>query len=153
MELDAADRQILAILQEDSRSSLDNLAIDTGLSAATVQRRIKRMRDVGIIEKDVVVLESTSLGWNMTFIVLVEMERERVHVLDEFKRKMRKEKQVQQCYYITGDADFALICYARDMSDYEELTRRLFFDDANVRRFRTSVVMSSVKRSLAVDTE
>jgi DNA-binding Lrp family transcriptional regulator len=84
---------------------------------------------------------------------MVEMERERLDVLDAFKRRMKAEPQVQQCYYITGEADFALVCLARDMADYEALTRRLFFDDANVRRFRTNVVMSPTKVGLDVGTE
>ena len=129
------------------------MADATGLSAATVQRRVKRLREASVIERETAVLDPASLGWAMTFLVLVEMERERIDVLDAFRRRMRSEPQVQQCYYITGDADFALICLARDMADYEQLTRRLFFDDMNVRRFRTSVVMERSKVGLDVGTD
>jgi len=129
------------------------MADATGLSAATVQRRVKRLREAGVIEREAAVLDPASLGWAMTFLVLVEMERERIDVLDAFRRRMCSEPQVQQCYYITGDADFALICLARDMADYEQLTRRLFFDDMNVRRFRTSVVMERTKVGLDVGTD
>ena len=153
VELDPADRTLLALLQKDGRTALDRMADATGLSAATVQRRVKRLREAGVIERESAVLDPASLGWAMTFLVLVEMERERIDVLDAFRRRMRSEPQVQQCYYITGDADFALICLARDMADYEQLTRRLFFDDMNVRRFRTSVVMDRTKVALDVGTD
>ena len=153
IELDPADRTLLALLQADGRTPLDRMADATGLSAATVQRRVKRLREAGVIERESAVLDPASLGWTMTFLVLVEMERERIDVLDAFRRRMRSEPQVQQCYYITGDADFALICLARDMADYEQLTRRLFFDDMNVRRFRTSVVMERTKVGLDVGTD
>lgn len=153
IELDPADRTLLALLQRDARTPLDRMAEATGLSAATVQRRVKRLRAQGVIDREAAVLDPASLGWAMTFLVLVEMERERIDVLDAFRRRMRSEPQVQQCYYITGDADFALICLARDMNDYEQLTRRLFFDDMNVRRFRTSVVMDRTKVGLDVGTE
>lgn len=86
----------------------------------------------------------------MTFLVLVELERERVDQLDAFRRRAKAEPRVQQCYYITGEADFALIVLARDMQDFQELTHRLFFDDANVKRFRTSVVMDRTKVGLTV---
>ena len=152
IELDLADRTLLALLQADGHTPLDRMADATGLSAATVQRRVKRLREAGVIEREAAVLDPASLGWTMTFLVLVEMERERIDVLDAFRRRMRSEPQVQQCYYITGDADFALICLARDMADYEQLTRRLFFDDMNVRRFRTSVVMERTKVGLDVGT-
>ena len=153
IELDSADRTLLALLQTDGRTLLDRMADATGLSAATVQRRVKRLREAGVIEREAAVLDPASLGWAMTFLVLVEMERERIDVLDAFRRRRRSEPQVQQCYYITGDADFALICLARDMADYEQLTRRLFFDDMNVRRFRTSVVMERTKVGLDVGTD
>ncbi|EGG95410.1 transcriptional regulator, AsnC family [gamma proteobacterium IMCC1989] len=89
----------------------------------------------------------------MTFIVMVELERERIDQLDAFRRIVRKEVQVQQCYYVTGEADFTLICTARNMADFEALTQRLFFENANVRRFRTSVVMDRAKVGLSVSTE
>nr|WP_255536358.1 Lrp/AsnC ligand binding domain-containing protein [Pacificimonas pallii] len=86
----------------------------------------------------------------MSFVILVELERERTDQLDTFKRAAQREPQVQQCYYVTGEADFVLLCVARDMDDFEQLTRRLFFDNENVRRFRTSVVMDRTKVGLAV---
>jgi DNA-binding Lrp family transcriptional regulator len=52
---------------------------------------------------------------------------------------------VQQIYYITGDADFCLICTAKSIEDFEAFTRRLFYKGSNVARFRTSVVMSRRK--------
>lgn len=153
LNIDSSDRLILSTLQTDARVSLDSLAHLTGLSPATVQRRIRRLRESGVIQRDATILDADALGWGMSFLVLVEMERERLDVLDAFKRRMRAEQQVQQCYYITGDADFALICLARDMKDFEQLTRRLFFDDSNIRRFRTSVVMDRTKVSLDVGVQ
>jgi DNA-binding Lrp family transcriptional regulator len=78
------------------------------------------------------------------------MERERADEIDAFRRKASKEPQIQQVYHITGDCDFILIALARDMDDYEQLVRRLLYDDPNIRRFRTSVVMGKSHRSLTV---
>ncbi|WP_107497007.1 Lrp/AsnC family transcriptional regulator [Thalassobius sp. I31.1] len=153
LDIDTHDRALLSALQADARVSLDNLAHLTGLSPATVQRRVRRLRESGVIKREAAILDADALGWGMSFLILVEMERERLDMLDAFKRRMRAEQQVQQCYYITGDADFALICLARDMNDFERLTQRLFFDDSNIRRFRTSVVMDRTKVSLNIGTE
>ncbi|MGR5209514.1 Lrp/AsnC family transcriptional regulator [Vibrio rotiferianus] len=153
IELDKADLAILSILQEDCRSPLDQIADEVGLSTVTVQRRIKRLRDSGVILRDVSVLDPEQLGWKMTFLVLVEMERERSDMLDNFRKRMINEPQVQQCYYITGEADFAVICLAKDMEDFEVLTHRLFFDDPNIRRFKTNVVMRRNKVGIDVMIE
>ena len=63
---------------------------------------------------------------------------------------MRAAPEVQQCYYITGDGDFILIITAADMTDYQRIIETLFFEDRNMKRFRTSVVLSSVKTSLTI---
>ncbi len=151
--IDKPDRIILEKLQANARISLEALADACGLSSASVQRRVKRLRDAQVIESEVAVLDPNALGQCMTFIVMVELERERIDQLDAFRRIVRKEVQVQQCYYVTGEADFTLICTARNMADFEALTQRLFFENTNVRRFRTSVVMDRTKVGLTVSTE
>ena len=151
--MDKPDRIILEKLQANSRISLEALVDACGLSSASVQRRVKRLRDAQVIENEVAVLDPNALGQCMTFIVMVELERERIDQLDAFRRIVRKEVQVQQCYYVTGEADFTLICTARNMADFEALTQRLFFENTNVRRFRTSVVMDRTKVGLTVSTE
>jgi DNA-binding Lrp family transcriptional regulator len=151
--IDKLDRIILEQLQCNARLSLEALADACGLSSASVQRRVKRLREANIIENEVAVLSPNALGQHMTFIVMVELERERIDQLDAFRRIVRKEVQVQQCYYVTGEADFTLICTARDMLDFEALTRRLFFENTNVRRFRTSVVMERTKVGLTIATQ
>jgi len=150
MKIDKADIAILNTLQENARTSLEQLAHLTGLSSASVQRRLKALRDSGFILREIAVVDPVKLGQKMSFVILVELERERPEQIDVFVRRASIEPQVQQCYYVTGEADFCLICTASDMEDFEELTHRLFFEDTNVRRFRTSVVMGRKKVGLNV---
>ncbi|SMX29241.1 Leucine-responsive regulatory protein [Pelagimonas phthalicica] len=150
VELDDADLTILRVLQNDCRTGLEALAQECHLSVPSVQRRLKRLRENGVIQKEVAVLDQNRFDYKMTFIVLVELERESLQQLDLFRKRARNEPLVQQCYYVTGEADFILICTAHDMQDFEELTHRLFFENSNVRRFRTSVVMDRTKTGLTV---
>lgn len=150
MKIDKYDVTLINQLQKDARFGLDRLAHLTGLSTATVQRRLKALRDSGIILREVAIVDPAKIGQLMSFVVMVELERERRDQIDQFVRRVDREPQVQQCYYVTGEADFCLICTARDMQDFEELSQRLFFHDANVRRFRTSVVMGRKKVGLDV---
>lgn len=148
--LDATDRRLLDLLQRDATQSLDNLAGAVSLSAPAVQRRVRRLRAAGVITGEVALVEPAAVGLSMTFIVTVELERERADQIDSFRRKAAAEPLVQQCYYVTGEGDFVLVALARDLDDFEALTRRLLFDDPNVRRFRTSVVMGRPLRGTAV---
>ena len=149
-DLSASDATILRLLQDNASERLETIAAETGLSVATVQRRIKSLKADGLILGETTAISPEAAGYAMTFLVMVELERERLDQLDAFRRRAKAEPQVQQCYYITGEADFALIVLARDMADFESLTHRLFFEDANVKRFRTSVVMDRTKVGLTV---
>lgn len=146
--MDQYDTHLLSLMQQDARRGLESIASEIGLSVASVQRRLKHLRDSGTIAREVAVIDAKKLGVSMTFVVMVELERERQDQIDAFARLIQSETMVQQCYYVTGEADFCLICNARDMDDFEALTQRLFFGNANVRRFRTSVVMARKKVGL-----
>ncbi len=77
----------------------------------------------------------------MTVIVQVMLERESRRHLDEFKRRMRTAAAVQQCYYATGEADFILVVIVQDIAEYEEFTQEYFFDESNVSKFTSSIVI------------
>ncbi|WP_300015424.1 Lrp/AsnC family transcriptional regulator [uncultured Roseobacter sp.] len=149
-DLDKTDLTILRTLQTDCRIGLEQLAHECALSVPSVQRRLKRLRQAKLIEKEIAVLNPAKFDYKMTFIVMVELERESLQQLELFRKRATAEPQVQQCYYVTGDADFILICSAKDMQDFETLTHRLFFENSNVRRFRTSVAMDRTKVSLSI---
>lgn len=150
IEVDDVDLIILRTLQKNCRVGLEQLAHECSLSVPSVQRRLKRLRESGLILKEVAVLDPSHFDYKMTFFVLVELDRETLQQLDLFRKRVRAEPEVQQCYYVTGDADFILVCVARDMQDFEALTHRLFFENSNVRRFRTSVTMDRTKIGLSL---
>lgn len=150
MQLDNQDLHILRILQEDVRKSIEYLAQEVGLSTASVQRRLKRLRDNKIIAREVAIIAPKAVGQLMSFVISVELERDHINHLKQFKNRIKHEPRVQQCYYVTGEADFILIVTARDMDDFERFTQTLFYNDSNVRRYKTSVVMERTKIGLGL---
>lgn len=151
--LDSNDYAILALLQANARERMEDIAAQTGLSVATVQRRIKILKTDGVIAHETAVIQPDRVGFDMTFLVMVELERERLVELEAFKKQIDAEPQVQQSYYVTGDFDFVLVVLARNVEHFKLLTQRLFFENANVKRFRTSLVMDRIKVSLTVPLE
>lgn len=148
--MDKFDLQILRLMQEDSRRTADSISEHVGLSAPAVQKRLKKLRTSGVIQKEIAVLDSKKLNRRLTVITEVILEREDRPTLDSFKRQMQENPLVQQCYYMTGDADFLLILQVTDMEEYESFTNKFLFEEASVTRFKTSVVMDKVKVSLDV---
>lgn len=146
--MDSSDHKLLAVLQQNSKTSIQELAEHIGASTASVQRRLKTLRDTGVIQKEVAVLDQQKLGFGITAIVSVELERDRLDQIDAFKRKAKQDRQVTNFYCIAGEADFMMVVVAKDIADYEAFTHRFFFADKNVRKFRTSIVISTEKATL-----
>ena len=148
--MDDKDLHILRLVQENARLTAETLGERVGLSPAAVQKRLKKLKETGVIEREIAVLSPKKLDRDLTVIVEVILERENRQQLEAFKKKMRTAPSVQQCYYTTGEADFLLILSVRDIKEYEAFTQEHFFDACNISRFTTSIVMDRVKRSLAV---
>jgi len=148
--MDDKDLDILRLVQSNAQLTAEAIGHEIGLSAPAVQKRLKKLRETRVIEKDIAVLSPTKLGREMTVIVGVVLERESRMQLDLFKRRMRQAPAVQQCYYATGEADFILVVMVKDIKEYEAFTQEYFFDESNVSRFTSSVVMDRVKVSLDV---
>ncbi|MEC4720818.1 Lrp/AsnC family transcriptional regulator [Noviherbaspirillum sp. CPCC 100848] len=152
-ELDAYDRKILSELQKDATVSQNELGARVNLSAAAVNRRIRRLTEVGAIMQCTAVVAPAAVGYGLSIIVNVEVESEQIDLLDRMKRTFAKCPQVQQCYYVAGEWDFVLVLAVKDMEQYNSLTRTLFFGDNNVKRFKTLVAMDRVKVGLALPIE
>jgi DNA-binding Lrp family transcriptional regulator len=150
MNLDKQDLKILSILQVDVKTSTERLSEEVGLSTASIQRRLKRLRDSKVIAQEVAIISPDSVNQSMTFIISVQLNRNQTDCFNYFKAKVKKTKRIQQCYFITGDADFIIIVTAKDMQDFEDFTQSFFFSDNSILHFKTSVVMGRTKVSLAL---
>ena len=150
MILDNFDLAILARYQHDTLKPAKTLGEAIGLSPAAVQRRLKRLREGGVISAEIAVVSPDAVGLPVTCIVNVDLDRETSSDLDRFGRKMAACAEVQQCYYVTGVADFVLVVVTADMRRYETFTREHLLDDPNVKSFTTMVVLDRMKVGLAV---
>ncbi|WP_417472772.1 Lrp/AsnC family transcriptional regulator [Leisingera sp.] len=148
--MDRFDALILNAIQGNARLTAEALSTTVGLSPDACRKRLAKLRASGIIEAEIAILEPKSVGRELLLIVEVSLQNERLADIDDFKARMVAAPEVMQCYYVTGDADFVLILSAESMADYEAFTRRHFFADENVLKFRTSAVMDRVKAGFAL---
>ena len=150
--MDSFDVKILNIIQRDNRLPAEKIADQVGLSPSAVQRRLKRLREEGIIEADVAIISPEAIGRTLTAIigVIIDKERPLSLALAEFKNLMLNTPEVMQCYDVTGESDFIVVITAKDMQEYEIISRRLFMENPNVRRYKTSIVVRRVKSGLMV---
>ena len=146
--LDLTDLKLLEALQTDASLSNQDLAERVHISPPTCLRRVKRLRDLGLIERQIALLNpdklSTLLGHGLTAIIEITLDRQGAGHLEAFEEKVMLESAVQQCYRVSPGPDFVLVVHIQDMPRYLALTQRLFTDDANVRNVKA---FFSTKRS------
>jgi Lrp/AsnC family transcriptional regulator, leucine-responsive regulatory protein len=140
-QLDARDLTLLALVQRNNQMPARLMAEKAGLSESAALRRLRRLRNDGIIAADVSIVQPSALGLPLTVIVLVSLAREGAAVVDSFATRLGAQPEVRQCWYVTGDADWVVVLRLASMESYESFTRKVFLSDPNVLTFRTLVAM------------
>ncbi|CUA89787.1 Lrp/AsnC family transcriptional regulator [Comamonas thiooxydans] len=148
INLDDTDLQLLQQLQLDASLSNQALARHLELSAPTCLRRVKRLQELGLIEKQVAILSSEHIarltGHGLQAIVEVSLDRQDSSSLLQFEHKAVAEPGVQQCWRVSPGPDFILVIATIDMPAYLALSQKLFTQDANVRNVKA---FFSIKRA------
>lgn len=148
LSLDHIDLQLLRQLQTDASLTNQTLAERVHVSPPTCLRRVSRLRDAGLIEREIAILSVDTIaqviGHGLCAVVEITLDRQDSAALEAFEQKVANEDAVQQCYRVSPGPDFVLVVHAADMPDYLALTQRLFTADANVRNVKS---FFSVKRS------
>ena len=146
MDLDDLDRAILDLYQRDTRQASEQIGAQVGLSAAAVQRRLKRLRESGVIVGEVATLEPRQLGLGLTAIVNVDLVDESARATRAFRDKVSARGEVQQCYGVAGSFDYVLVVVVADLAAYDDFCEACLLHDPNVRSFTTQVVLDAAKR-------
>ena len=146
--LDSIDLALLNQLQRDASLTNQALAQQLAISPPTCLRRVKRLREAGLIEREIAVLSVDKMavvaGHGLVAIVEITLDRQDQGALEAFEARVVADDAVQQCYRVSPGPDFCLVVHSAHMPDYLALAQRLFTTDANVRNVKA---FFSVKRS------
>ncbi|HYP85292.1 Lrp/AsnC family transcriptional regulator [Variovorax sp.] len=149
LSIDAIDLRLLQALQEDASRTNQQLAALVHVSPPTCLRRVQRLRQAGVIEREVALLSpdrlAALLGHGLQAVVEVSLDRQDADSLSAFEARVIADPAVQQCYRVSPGPDFVLIVGARDMPDYLALAQRLFTADANVRNVKSFFSLKRAK--------
>lgn len=148
--MDSFDKSILQQLQQDSRISTEKLGERIGLSASACQRRIKKLKQAGVISKEVAIIDRSKVKGLITVITEVTLEKGGEAALNEFMAQAEKEIMVQQFYYVAGEVDFIVIAVTESMDEYDRLSRRLFMANDNIKKFTSKVAIKSYATDLSI---
>ncbi len=123
--LDDYDRKLLRLMQEDANRTVQDYADAIGLSATPTARRIKRLTEEGVINKQVTLLDPEALGLKTTLFVFIKTSRHDADWLDAFSKGVKRMPEVVEFYRMGGDVDYLLKIMLPEISDYDAVYKRL----------------------------
>lgn len=147
IDLDPTDLKVLQLLQDDAARSNQDLAAAAHISPATALRRVRRLVEAGVIERQVALVSTQAAGLAQGLQALVEvtLDRQGAEHLDAFEALAVAEPAVQQVWRVSPGPDFVLVAQTLDMPGYQALTQRLFTQNANVRNVKAYFAVKRAK--------
>jgi Lrp/AsnC family transcriptional regulator, leucine-responsive regulatory protein len=151
--LDSIDLRILRVLQADSLISNQHLADEIGLSPPACLKRVRRLRDAGVIERTVSLLSAEALGYPLLTIVRVKLERPTEEHMATFEAHVAGLPNVMQCLTVSGDIDYVLMVRSRDVAHYQDFARRMLANAPGIRAYTSEIVLAVNKLTTELPVE
>ena len=124
-KIDAIDRELLRLLQEDAEIPMAKLAEAVNLSATPCWRRIQRLKDAGVITRNVVLLDPKKINLGITVFVAVRTNQHSQEWFDTFHRAVKAIPEVVEFYRMSGDVDYLLRVVVPDIAAYDAVYKQL----------------------------
>ncbi|MEL7122792.1 MAG: Lrp/AsnC family transcriptional regulator [Bacteroidota bacterium] len=149
-QLDAIDKRILNILQDNGKLTNKEIAARLGMTVTPVYERIKKLEEYGFIQKYVALIDTSKLGFQLVAFCNVSLKEHSKAFLSRFEEEIKKFDEVITCYHIAGQFDYLLKVVIKDMEAYQNFIVNKLASLENIGNVQSSFVMTDVKSSTAV---
>ena len=147
--LDDTDKKILALLQNDAKLTIREIAAQLNLSTTPIFDRIKRLEKNKVILKQVVLLDNKQIGKKLTCFIHVMLKDHSLVMIKEFTRQIAALDEVMECHSISGEADYLLKVVVADIDEFNEFLISKMTKVPNIYKQRTEFALSCIKYSTA----
>lgn len=149
-QLDDIDRLLLHYLQQDARLTNTELARRVELSPPGLQKRLRRLEEMGVVHRYVTLLDHEAVGFDMLCFVQVTLKRHEPDAVNGFKQAVQQMVEVLECHHITGEYDYLLKVVVRNRKHLEQFILETLTPAPGMDKIRTSLVLSEIKSTTAV---
>ena len=151
--LDAASIRILQELQRDGSMSLADLARSVGLSSSPCWRRLNELRNAGVIQRTVAIVDPDAIGLSVNVFVQVTLEKQNAAALKTFQEAVRHRPEVMECYLMSGEADYLLRVVVRDLAHYQKMVIEHLVTIPGVATVKSSFALDRIKYTTALPVD
>ncbi|HVM45476.1 MAG TPA: Lrp/AsnC family transcriptional regulator [Candidatus Thermoplasmatota archaeon] len=145
MALDALDRKILALLQEDARASVADLARAIDRAPSVAHERLRRLEERGLVKAYEARLDEPALGFSVVAFVLVEADDLKAEAA--IGRELQRVPEVQEVHHVAGEGCFLLKVRARDNAHLGQVLTTRVQVIPHVTGTRTTIVLDTLKET------
>lgn len=144
-ELDAIDRNLLRLLQEDGRRTTLELANRVGLSPTGASQRVKRLFREGYVKAVRAILDPQKVGRGTVVFIQVRLDHTAPHIFERFSEAISKASEVLECHMVIGGFDYLVKARIADMSMFQDFLERVILPLPGVRETHTYASVADVK--------
>lgn len=153
IDLDKIDLQILKILQQNGRITNLQLSNEIGLSPAPTLERVRKLENSGYILSYHALVDEEKLGLGIKTFIQVSLDFHQNDTIQTFLNEIQEIKEITECHHVTGQCDFLLKVYVKDIKSYEQLIMQKISRISVVKTFQTMIIMSTNKKEPTVPLE
>lgn len=153
MEIDKIDLNILKIMQENGRITNLQLSQNIGLSPAPTLERVRKLEHLGYIKSYHALVDEEKLGLGIKTFIQVSLDFHQNDTIQIFLEEINAIKEITECHHVTGQCDFILKAYVKDIKTYEQLIMQKISKIKVVKTFQTMMIMSTNKKEPIVPLE
>ncbi|HBS52697.1 MAG: hypothetical protein RLZZ236_1162 [Bacteroidota bacterium] len=147
--MDAIDKRILMVLQNDAKANIKIIAEKSGLSVSPTFARIKKLEQLGYIKKYVALLDEVKIGKSIQVFCQVTLSIHSKEVIDNFKKQIAKLHDVMGCYHVSGNYDFLLKIAVKDMNEYQQFAVEKLSVIEGISNVQSTFVLEEIKNEVA----
>ena len=149
VKLDSIDRKLLELLQADAEIQVADLAAQVGLSATPCWRRVQRLKEAGVIKRQVVLVDRDKVNVGVTVFVAVRTSTHSQEWFERFRGAVQAIPEVVEFYRMSGDVDYLLRVVVPDIRAYDTVYQRLT-KAVSLSDVSSSFAMEEIKHTTAL---
>jgi DNA-binding Lrp family transcriptional regulator len=147
MKLDKIDYQIIDMLQHDGRMTIRDMAQKLNLSTTPIFNRIKKLEQDGVIEKYIALINPKKVDKGLFAFVHLSINEHSKEAVDSIVEQVTGFKEVMECHYVTGGADFVLKVLVKNMEEYNSFVTDKLFTVKSIGKIDSLLSLSMPKHS------
>ncbi|SEC27722.1 transcriptional regulator, AsnC family [Tenacibaculum sp. MAR_2009_124] len=151
MRLDQTDKKLLNLLQKDSKQTTKSLSLQLNLSVTAVYERIKKLEKDQVIQQYTALIDKNKIDKSLLVFCHIRLEKHTKEYIAVFENEINKLSEVIECFHLSGEYDYVLKIYIKDMQAYREFMVNKITGLKHIGSTHSVFTISEVKNTTAID--